>query len=129
MLRANLGWGNLPEHLAAADLRAGALVAIRPESWAEEASKVTLYAIHRSVSFAKTRLLCESIAVVLNDRHLLRLLRDYVTYYHDDRSHLALAKATPMSRPRQARPVGDAEVIALPRLGGLHHRYEWRAAA
>jgi transposase InsO family protein len=67
--------------------------------------------------------------VVLNDRHLLRLLRDYVTYYHDDRSHLALAKATPMSRPRQARPVGDAEVIALPRLGGLHHRYEWRAAA
>lgn len=48
MLRANLGWGNLPEHLAAADLRAGALVAIRPESWTEEAGKVTLYAIHRN---------------------------------------------------------------------------------
>jgi hypothetical protein len=27
------------------------------------------------------------------------------------------------------RPAGSAEVIALPKLGGLHHRYEWRAAA
>jgi hypothetical protein len=32
-------------------------------------------------------------------------------------------------RPRQTRPVGDAQVIALSRLGGLHHRYAWRAAA
>jgi putative transposase len=67
--------------------------------------------------------------VVFNDRHLLRLLRDYVAYHHDDRTHLGLAKATPAGRPRQTRPVGDAEVIALPRLGGLHHRYEWRTAA
>jgi putative transposase len=67
--------------------------------------------------------------VVINDRHLLRLLRNYVAYYHDDRSHLALDKATPASRPRQVRPAGSAEVIALPKLGGLHHRYEWRAAA
>jgi putative transposase len=67
--------------------------------------------------------------VVFNDRHLLRLLRDYVAYHHDDRTHLGLAKATPAGRPRQIRPVGDAQVIALPRLGGLHHRYEWRAAA
>jgi transposase InsO family protein len=67
--------------------------------------------------------------VVLNDRHLLRLLRDYVAYHHDDRTHLGLAKTTPAGRPRQTRPVGDVQVIALPRLGGLHHRYEWRAAA
>jgi hypothetical protein len=67
--------------------------------------------------------------VVFNDRHLLRLLRGYVAYHHDDRTHLGLAKATPAGRPRQTRPVGDAELTALPRLGGLHHRYEWRAAA
>jgi putative transposase len=67
--------------------------------------------------------------IVFNDRHLLHLLRDYVAYHHDDRTHLGLAKATPTGRPRQTRPVGDAEVIALPRLGGLHLRYEWRAAA
>ena len=67
--------------------------------------------------------------VVFDDRHLLRLLQDYVAYHHDDRTHLGLAKATPAGRPRQTRPVGEAQVIALPRLGGLHHRYEWRAAA
>lgn len=67
--------------------------------------------------------------VVFNDRHLLRLLREYVAYYHDDRIHLGLAKATPANRLPQTRPAGDAEVVALPRLGGLHHRYEWRAAA
>jgi len=66
--------------------------------------------------------------VVFSDRHLLRLLRDYVAYHHDDRTHLGLAKATPAGRPRQTRPVGDAQVIALPRLGGLRHRYGWRAA-
>jgi putative transposase len=67
--------------------------------------------------------------VVLNDRHLRRLLSDYVAYHHNDRTHLGLAKATPAGRPRQARPVGDAEIIALPRRGGLHHRYEWRVSA
>jgi transposase InsO family protein len=64
--------------------------------------------------------------VVFDDRHLQRLLRECVAYQHDDRTHLGLAKAKPAGRPRQTRPVGDAEVIALPRLGGLHHRYEWR---
>ena len=62
-------------------------------------------------------------------RHLLRLLREYVAYHHDDRTHFGLAKATPTGRLRQARPLGDAKVIALPRLGGLHHRYEWRGPA
>ena len=67
--------------------------------------------------------------VVFNERHLQRLLRDYVAYYHDDRTHLGLAKATPASRPAQARPAGQAEVVGRPRLGGLHHRYVWRAVA
>ena len=66
--------------------------------------------------------------VVFNERHLRRLLREYVAYYHDDRTHLGLGKATPAGRPVTRRRDG-AEVVALPRLGGLHHRYNWRAAA
>jgi transposase InsO family protein len=62
--------------------------------------------------------------VVFNERHLRQLLRQYVAYYHHDRTHLALAKETPAGRcplaPRQAY----AAVVALPRLGGLHHRYD-----
>jgi putative transposase len=67
--------------------------------------------------------------VVLNDRHLRRLLSDYDAYHHHDRTHLGLAKATPANRLQQTRPSDDAEVVALPRLGGLHHRYEWRTTA
>ena len=67
--------------------------------------------------------------VVFNERHLRRLLREYVAYYHDDRTHLGLGKATPAGRPVTRRRDGGAEVVALPRLGGLHHRYNWRAAA
>jgi hypothetical protein len=67
--------------------------------------------------------------VVLNKRHLNRLLRQYVAYYHEDRTHLGLGKATPSARVAQQRPDGAAQLVALPRIGGLHHRYEWRAAA
>jgi len=48
MLRANLGWGNLPEHLAASDLRKGKLVRIHPAAWPEGELSVRLWAIYRS---------------------------------------------------------------------------------
>jgi len=67
--------------------------------------------------------------VVLSGGHLGRLLREYVAYYHDDRTHLGLGKATPAGRPTTSRPEADATVLAARRVGGLHHRYEWNAAA
>ncbi|MFH0900417.1 MAG: integrase core domain-containing protein [Pseudomonadota bacterium] len=67
--------------------------------------------------------------VVFGERHLLRLLRQYETYYHEDRTHLGLGKETPGKRPTETRPSSTAKVIALPRIGGLHHRYTWREAA
>ena len=67
--------------------------------------------------------------VVLSERHLVRLMRLYISYYHEDRCHLGLDKDTPNSRPVTPRPSPTAKVVALPRVGGLHHRYEWRDAA
>ena len=67
--------------------------------------------------------------VILGERHLLRLLRSYLEYYHEDRSHLGLGKDAPDRRPVTRRPSPTAKVVALPRVGGLHHRYEWREAA
>ena len=67
--------------------------------------------------------------VVFNERHLRRLVHDYLCYYHEDRCHYALGKDTPDGRPTQHRPAGKARVLALPRVGGLHHRYVWRKAA
>jgi putative transposase len=62
--------------------------------------------------------------ILLNERHLKRLVSDYVRYYHEDRTHLGLDKQTPGNRPRSP---GHGRVTSLSRLGGLHHRYD-RAA-
>ena len=62
--------------------------------------------------------------IAVNERHLKRLLTDYVNYYHEDRTHLGLNKGTPNAR---VPAVTRGRVIAQPRLGGLHHRYD-RAA-
>ncbi len=67
--------------------------------------------------------------VVLGERHLLRLVKDYVAYHHEDRTHLGLHKETPIPRAVTPRPSASAQVVGLPRIGGLHHRYEWRTAA
>ena len=67
--------------------------------------------------------------VILSERHLVRLARSYIDYYHEDRCHLRLDKDSPAERPITPRPSPTAKVAALPRVGGLHHRYEWREAA
>ena len=65
--------------------------------------------------------------IVLNVRHLKRLMNDYVRYYHEDRTHLALSKETPSSREAESNPGAGCGVVSTPRLGGLHHRYDLAA--
>jgi putative transposase len=62
--------------------------------------------------------------IALNERHRRRLLSEYVSYYHGDRTHLGLCKETP---DRRIRSVAAGRVISHVRLGGLHCRYD-RAA-
>jgi len=66
--------------------------------------------------------------IVLGERHLRRLLADYVAYYNFGRVHTALGDS-PDGRPSEARPSRSATVVGLSRVGGLHHRYAWREAA
>jgi hypothetical protein len=54
-------------------------------------------------------------------------MKDYVRYYHEDRTHLALAKRTPAGREATSNSGVDSRTIAMPRLGGLHHRYDLAA--
>jgi putative transposase len=65
--------------------------------------------------------------IVFNDRHLKRLLAECVDYYHDDRTHLGLGKATPAERKAAKGATAISTVFSLPRLGGLHHRYDLAA--
>jgi hypothetical protein len=49
--------------------------------------------------------------------HLLRLLRDYVSYHHQDRIHDSSGKDTPETRPVEPKPTANATVISPPRVG------------
>jgi len=54
-------------------------------------------------------------------------MKEYVGYYHDDRTHLALAKETPAGRNAAKNSIASRKVVSMPRLGGLHHRYDLAA--
>jgi putative transposase len=69
---------------------------------------------------------CLDHMIVFNERCLHRHLQNFVNYYHRSRTHLALEKDSPEPRPIQGPEAG--RIIAIPEVGGLHHRYERRAA-
>lgn len=69
---------------------------------------------------------CLDHVIVFNQRHLRHVLSSYVDYYHRSRTHLALEKDCPEGRPIQ--PAANANIIAIPQVGRLHHRYERLAA-
>lgn len=65
--------------------------------------------------------------IVLHERDLKRLVNDDVRYYREDRTHLALAKGTPGRHQANKNPGVGRKVASMPRLGGLHHRYDLAA--
>jgi putative transposase len=69
---------------------------------------------------------CLDHVIILDGRHLKRVLKEYVDYYHQSRTHLGLEKDCPETRPIE--PVEMGYIGAEPVLGGLHHRYTRRAA-
>jgi transposase InsO family protein len=69
---------------------------------------------------------CLDHVVVLGEAHLRYIIRRFLSYYHQSRTHLALDKDAPEPRAVQAAEHGP--VIEFPEVGGLHHRYERRAA-
>jgi len=69
---------------------------------------------------------CLDHVVIFNERHLRRVLSSNVDYYQRTRTHLSLDKDCPDPRPIQPRRIG--RVVAVPQVGGLHHRYERLAA-
>ncbi len=93
-----------------------ALFSVRTEFWRSAG------VAERWVGSCRRDLLDHIIAV--DERHLKRLLAEYIRYYHEDRTHLGLGKGTPDDR---TRTIVSGRVLSHMRLGGLHHRYD-RAA-
>ena len=69
---------------------------------------------------------CLDHVIVFNEASLYRHVESFLVYYHESRTHLSLAKDAPVSRPVQGP--GAGRIVAIPQVGGLHHRYERRAA-
>ena len=69
---------------------------------------------------------CLDHIMVWNRRSLCRILEGYFAYYQRSRTHLALAKDAPESRVVEKPERG--RIVAIPQVGGLHHRYQRQAA-
>ena len=69
---------------------------------------------------------CLDHVIVIDEMGLQRHISAFVDYYHRTRTHLGLEKDTPESRP--VEPPDRGRIVSIPQVGGLHHRYERRAA-
>jgi transposase InsO family protein len=69
---------------------------------------------------------CLDHVIVMNEAGLSRILTSYLAYHHRARTHLSLAKDSP--QPRRIAPPALGQIVATPQVGGLHHRYDRRAA-
>jgi putative transposase len=99
-------------HKAVADLGIAEVVTAPRSPWQSPYVERLIGSIRRE---------CLDHLIVLNERHLLHILRLYFAYYHLCRTHLALDRNAPV--PRAIEPPERGRVIAIPHLGGLHHRY------
>ena len=66
---------------------------------------------------------CLDHVIVFHETSLRRTLHSYFDYYHRSRTHLSLGKDSPVPRSPEM-----GSIVAVSQLGGLHHRYERRAA-
>jgi hypothetical protein len=69
---------------------------------------------------------CLDHLIIVNEAALRRHLKSFLEYYRGTRTHLSLDKDTAESR--SVPPPESGRVVAVPQVGGLHHRYERRAA-
>ncbi len=69
---------------------------------------------------------CLEHVIVLNKGHLHAILKSYFRYYHKYRTHLGLKGDCPETR--EIDPAENGRIVAIPKVGGLHHFYERKAA-
>jgi putative transposase len=69
---------------------------------------------------------CLDHVIIFNEAALYRQVKSFAEYYHRSRTHLSLSKDSPESRAVQSPKLG--RIVSIQQVGGLHHRYERRAA-
>jgi transposase InsO family protein len=71
---------------------------------------------------------CLDCLLIVSERHLLRQVTEYVSYFNHARPHQGIAQAIPVPIVPPEQSQLDGEIVALPVLHGLHHDYRRRAA-
>ena len=128
-LREAFPWDEAPRYLirdrdhAFDGVHASAKMGIREVLTAPRSPWQNAY-VERFIGSARRE--CLDHVIVLTAAGLRAVLNEYVAYYSRTRTHLGLSKDAPISRPVGLPNAGS--VIAIPQVGGLHHRYERRAA-
>ena len=69
---------------------------------------------------------CLDHMIIFNEKHLRRVLKEYIRYYNEDRTHLGLEKDCPNPREIESAELGPVQ--SKPMVSGLHHRYYRQAA-
>jgi putative transposase len=70
---------------------------------------------------------CLDHFLILSERHLHRLVKEYGEYFNRARPHQGLGQRIPCRPPQRAEPSGNKQVVSHPVLVGLHHDYRWRS--
>jgi hypothetical protein len=60
--------------------------------------------------------------IIFNEKHLRKILEEYVEYYNNCRTHLSLDKNSP--EPRGVEKPEKGKFVSIPKVGGLHHLYK-----
>jgi len=77
--------------------------------------------VKRAIAIGSVRRECPGRLIVFGENHLRRVLKSYVRYYNRSRPHLSLQRNAPV--PRNIEPPSWGRVIAISKVGGLHHLY------
>ena len=64
---------------------------------------------------------CLDHMIIFSEDHLRRVMAEYVRYYNESWTHMSLGGDSPI--PRKVEPPSEGDIVAVPFLGGLHHRY------
>jgi hypothetical protein len=65
---------------------------------------------------------CLDHFLILNERHLSRLVKEYKLYFNHARPHQGISQHIPAASSKDATMTAGT-IISQPVLGGLHHDY------
>jgi hypothetical protein len=69
---------------------------------------------------------CLDYVLILNERHLYRVVKEYKAYFNYARPHQGIEQRIPCRTVRLETPPDDGKLSSRPVLGGLHHDYYWQ---